>query len=42
VARREKQEKDQQGRLQIDFHGMTQDEVLGQGGFIKPLSGKIL
>jgi len=26
----------------IDFHGLTQDEVVGQGGLIKQLTGKIL
>jgi hypothetical protein len=44
MAKREKKEKDQWDRLleQIDFHGMTQEEVLGQGGLIKQLTGKIL
>jgi transposase-like protein len=26
----------------IDFRGLTQDEVVGQGGLIKQLTGKIL
>ena len=26
----------------IDFKGLTQDEVVGQGGLIKQLTGKIL
>jgi transposase-like protein len=44
MAKREKREKDQWDRLleQIDFHGMTQDEVLGQDGLIKQLTGRIL
>jgi transposase-like protein len=39
-----KREKDQWDRLleQIDFHGLTQEEVLGQGGLVKQLTGKIL
>jgi hypothetical protein len=37
MAKREKREQDQWDRLweQIDFHGMTQEEVLGQNGLIK-------
>ncbi|GHT79266.1 hypothetical protein FACS1894130_07480 [Spirochaetia bacterium] len=27
---------------QIDLHGMTQDEVLGQEGLLKQLTGKLL
>jgi transposase-like protein len=44
MAKREKKEKDQWDRLldQIDFHGLTQEEVVGQGGLIKQLTGKIL
>jgi transposase-like protein len=44
MAKREKREKDQWDRLleQIDFHGMTQEEVLGQDGLIKQLTGRIL
>jgi hypothetical protein len=44
MARREKKEKDQWDRLlgQIDFHGMTQEEVPGQDGLIKQLTGRIL
>jgi transposase-like protein len=44
MAGREKKEKDQRDRLleQIDFHGMTQEEVLGQDGLIKQLTGRIL
>jgi hypothetical protein len=43
TARREKKGKDQWGREmeQIDFKGLTQDEVLGQTGLIKQLTGKI-
>ena len=26
----------------IDFRGLTQDEVVGQGGLIKQLTGRIL
>jgi hypothetical protein len=42
--KREKREKDQWDRLleQIDFHGMTQEEVVGQDGLIKQLTGRIL
>jgi transposase-like protein len=44
MAKRAKREKDQWDHLleQIDFHGMTQEEVLGQDGLIKQLTGKIL
>jgi transposase-like protein len=44
MARREKREKDQWDRLleQIDFHGMTQEEALGQDGLVKQLTGRIL
>jgi hypothetical protein len=44
MARREKKGKDQWDRVleQIDFKGLTQDEVLGQNGLIKQLTGKIL
>jgi hypothetical protein len=36
MAKREKQEKDQWDRLldQIDFHGLTQEEVVSQSGVI--------
>jgi transposase-like protein len=37
ARKREKKEKDI-----IDFHGLTQDEVVGQGGLIKQLTGRIL
>jgi transposase-like protein len=44
MAKRERKGKDQWDGLleQIDFHGLTQEEVLGQGGLIKQLTGKIL
>jgi hypothetical protein len=44
AKREEKKEKDQWDRLleQIDFHGMTQEEVPGQDGLIKQLAGRIL
>jgi hypothetical protein len=44
MARREKKEKDQRDRLleQIDFYGLTQEEVPGHSGLIKQLTGKIL
>jgi transposase-like protein len=44
MAKRAKREKDQWDHLleQIDFHGMTQEEVLGQNGLIKQLTGRIL
>jgi transposase-like protein len=44
MATREKREKDQWDVLldQIDFKGMTQDEVLGQDGLMKHLTGRLL
>jgi len=44
MAKRQKKEKDQLDLIldQIDLHGMTQDEVLGQNGLLKKLTGKIL
>ena len=44
MVKRAKKEKDQWDRLleQIDLHGMTQEEVLGQNGLIKQLTGRIL
>jgi hypothetical protein len=44
TAKREKRENEHWDRLleQIDFHGMVQEEVLGQGGLIKQLAGRIL
>jgi transposase-like protein len=44
MAKRAKKEKDQWDHLpeQIDFHGMTPEEVLGQNGVIKQLTGRIL
>jgi transposase-like protein len=42
--KKEKKEKDIIDQLldNIDFHGLTQDEVVGQGGLIKQLTGRIL
>jgi hypothetical protein len=37
ARKKEKKEKDI-----IDFHELTQDEVVGQGGLIKQLTGRIL
>jgi transposase-like protein len=44
ARKREKKEKDLIDRLldNIDFRGLTQDEVAGQGGLIKQLTGRIL
>ena len=44
ARRKEKKEKDIIDQLldTIDFRGLTQDEVVGQEGLIKQLSGKIL
>ena len=44
ARKREKKEKDIIDQLldNIDFRGLTQDEVVGQGGLIKQLTGKIL
>jgi transposase-like protein len=44
MANREKKEKDQWDVLldQIDFKGLTQDEVLGQNGLGKQLTGRLL
>jgi transposase-like protein len=41
---RKKRERDQWDDLldQIDFKGLTQDEVLGQGGLLKQLTGRVL
>jgi transposase-like protein len=43
-VKREKREPDQWDKLldQIDFRGLTQDEVLGQGGLVKQLTGRVL
>jgi transposase-like protein len=44
MAKREKKEKDQIDLLldQIDFKGLTQEDVLGQDGLVKMLTAKIL
>jgi transposase-like protein len=44
ARKKEKKEKDIIDQLldNIDFHGLTQDEVVGQGGLIKQLTGRIL
>src|SRR5215475_9791692 len=44
ARKREKREKDIIDQMldNIDFCGLTQDEVVGQGGLIKQLTGKIL
>jgi hypothetical protein len=41
---RKKHERDQWDELldKIDFKGLTQDEVLGQGGLLKQLTGRAL
>jgi transposase-like protein len=41
---RKKRDRDQWDDLlnQIDFKGLTQDEVLGQGGLLKQLTGRVL
>jgi hypothetical protein len=42
--KREKREPDQWDKLldQLDFRGLTQEEVLGQGGLVKQLTGRVL
>jgi transposase-like protein len=44
ARKKEKKEKDIIDQLldNIEFHGLTQDEVVGRGGLIKQLTGKIL
>ncbi|MDR1306316.1 MAG: IS256 family transposase [Treponema sp.] len=44
MAERAKKEKDQWDLVldQIDFKGLTQDEVLGQDGLVKQLTGRLL
>ena len=44
ARKREKKEKDILDQIldHIDFRGLTQDEVVGQNGLIKQLTGKIL
>jgi transposase-like protein len=44
MAKREKKEKDQWDLVldQIDFKGLTQEEVLGQDGLVKQLTGRLL
>jgi len=44
ARKKEKKEKDILDQIldTIDFRGLTQDEVVGQGGLIKQLTGKIL
>jgi len=44
ARKKEKKEKDILDQIldNIDFKGLTQDEVVGQGGLIKQLTGKIL
>jgi transposase-like protein len=44
ARKREKKEKDILDQIldTIDFRGLTQDEVVGQGGLIKQLTGKII
>ena len=44
ARKKEKKEKDIIDQMldTIDFRGLTQDEVVGQGGLIKQLTGKIL
>jgi len=44
ARKKEKKEKDILDQIldTIDFKGLTQDEVVGQGGLIKRLSGRIL
>jgi hypothetical protein len=41
---RKKHERDQWDELldKIDFKGLTRDEVLGQGGLLKQLTGRAL
>jgi transposase-like protein len=44
MAKREKKEKDQWDQVldQIDFKGLTQEEVLGQDGLVKQLTRRLL
>jgi hypothetical protein len=44
ARKKEKKEKDIIDQIldNIDFHGLTQDEVVGQDGLIKQLTRKIL
>jgi len=44
ARKKEKKEKDIIDQLldNIDFRGLTQDEVVGQDGLIKQLTGRIL
>ena len=44
MAKRKPKEKDAIDLLldQIDFHGLTQEDVLGQEGLVKTLTAKIL
>jgi transposase-like protein len=44
MAKREQREKDRWDNLldQIDFKGLAQDEVLGRGGLVKQLTGRVL
>ena len=44
MAKRKPKEKDAIDLLldQIDFHGLTQEDVLGQDGLVKTLTAKIL
>ena len=44
ARKKEKKEKDIIDQMldNIDFRGLTQDEVVGQNGLIKQLTGKIL
>src|SRR5215813_2867692 len=44
ARKKEKKEKDILDQIldTIDFRGLTQDEVVGQGGLIKQLTGRIL
>jgi hypothetical protein len=44
ASRRKPREKDLIDRIpdQIDLHGMTQKEALGQEGLLKQLTGKLL
>jgi hypothetical protein len=44
ASRRKPREKDLIDRIldQIDLHGMTQEEALGQEGLLKQLTGKLL
>ena len=44
ARKREKKEKDIIDQMldNIDFRGLTQDEVVGQDGLIKQLTGRIL